>query len=105
MRVPPALYQIERTLSQQFPTLRPTHQRGLSLWVYGTILAQSACQTAVIAALLTLARTRPCAKRSASGSMMALTKLPRVRPRSTSTTVLRRCSAGCSSSGRARSLL
>jgi hypothetical protein len=53
MRVPPVLYQIEARLSQQLPTLRPAQQRGLALWVYGTILAQSACQTAVIAALLT----------------------------------------------------
>lgn len=54
MRILPVLYQIEARLSQQFPTLRPAQQRGLALWVYGTILAQSACQTAVIAALLTL---------------------------------------------------
>ena len=54
MRVPPVLYQIEQTLSQRLPTLRPAQHRGLALWVYGTILAQSACQTAVIAALLTL---------------------------------------------------
>lgn len=54
MRFPPALYQMEHTLRQQFPALRPGQQRGLALWVYGTILAQSACQTAVIAALLTL---------------------------------------------------
>lgn len=55
MRVPPVLYQIEAHLSQQLPTLRPAQQRGLALWVYGTILAQSACQTAVITALLTVA--------------------------------------------------
>jgi hypothetical protein len=55
MRVPPELYQIETTLSQRFPSLRPAQQRGLALWVYGTILAQSACQSAVITALLFLA--------------------------------------------------
>ena len=54
MRVPPELYQIETTLAQRFPSLRPAHQRGLALWVYGTILAQSACQSAVITALLVL---------------------------------------------------
>ena len=54
MRVPPVLYQIEARLTQQFPSLRPAQQRGLALWVYGTILAQSACQTAVLSALLTL---------------------------------------------------
>lgn len=55
MRVPPVWYQIEARLSQHLPTLRPAQQRGLALWVYGTILAQSACQTAVITALLPLA--------------------------------------------------
>jgi len=55
MRVPPELYQIETTLTQRFPCLRPAQQRGLALWVYGTILAQSACQSAVITALLFLA--------------------------------------------------
>jgi hypothetical protein len=55
MRVPPELYQIETTLTQRFPSLRPAQQRGLALWVYGTILAQSTCQSAVITALLFLA--------------------------------------------------
>jgi hypothetical protein len=54
MRVPPELYQMETTLTQRFPNLRPAQQRGLALWVYGTILAQSACQSAVITALLVL---------------------------------------------------
>jgi len=54
MRVPPELYQMETLLAQRFPTLRPAQQRGLALWVYGTILAQSACQSAVITALLFL---------------------------------------------------
>lgn len=54
MHVPSALYQITTQLTQQFPSLRPAQQRGLALWVYGTILAHSACQTAVIAALLPL---------------------------------------------------
>ncbi len=56
MRVPPELYQMETTLAQHFSTLRPAQQRGLALWVYGTILAQSACQSAVITALLGLGR-------------------------------------------------
>lgn len=54
MRVPPVLYQLQRTLSQQFPSLRPAQHRGLALWVYGAILAHSACQSAVLAALLPL---------------------------------------------------
>ena len=54
MRYPPEWYQMEHTIATHFPSLRPAQQRGLALWVYGTILAQSACQDAVIAALLTL---------------------------------------------------
>lgn len=46
-------YQMQTTIAQQFPALRPAHQRGLALWVYGTILAQSACESAVLTALLT----------------------------------------------------
>jgi len=42
---------MERALSERFPHLRPAQQRGLALWVYGTILAQSACQNAVVALL------------------------------------------------------
>lgn len=52
MRFPPALYQIERRVCQHLPCLRPAQQRGLALWVYGTLLAHSACQSAVITALL-----------------------------------------------------
>ena len=39
-------------LAQYFPVLRPAQLRGLALWVYGAVLAQSACQTAVVSALL-----------------------------------------------------
>jgi DDE family transposase len=54
MRFPPELYQLETMLAQHLPTLRPAQQRGLAVWVYGTMLAQSACQNAVITALLTI---------------------------------------------------
>ena len=54
MRVPHELYQMESVMAQRFPSLRPAQQRGLALWVYGTILAQSACQSAVITAVLFL---------------------------------------------------
>ena len=37
---------------QHIAHLRPAHRRGLALWVCGTILAQSACRSAVIGALL-----------------------------------------------------
>src|SRR5450756_1984104 len=52
MRYPPEWYQMNKTIAEYFPSLRPAQQRGLALWVYGTILASSACQNAVIAALL-----------------------------------------------------
>ncbi len=46
-------YQMEATIAHHLPHLRPAQQRGLALWGYGTILAQSACETAVLTALLT----------------------------------------------------
>ena len=51
MRFPSEWYQMHQTIAQHFPDLRPAQQRGLTLWVYGTILAHSACQNAVITAL------------------------------------------------------
>lgn len=52
MRLPTEWYQMQQAIAQHFPDLRPAQQRGLALWVYGAILAQSACQNAIIAALL-----------------------------------------------------
>lgn len=49
-------YQIQRTLVERFPPLRPAHARGLALWVYGAILARSACESAVLAALAPLGK-------------------------------------------------
>jgi hypothetical protein len=54
MRFPQEWYQMEQAIAQHFPNLRPAQQRGLTLWVYGTILAQSSCQSAVITALWTI---------------------------------------------------
>ena len=51
MRFPSEWYQMEQSIAHYFPNLRPAQRRGLTLWVYGTILAQSACQNAVISAL------------------------------------------------------
>ena len=51
MRLPTECYRIHETLREHLPTLRPAQHRGLALWVYGTLLAQSACQHAVISAL------------------------------------------------------
>lgn len=47
-------YQIQHTLCTHFPHLRPAQTRGLALWVYGAILAHSACQNAILAALAPL---------------------------------------------------
>lgn len=54
MRCPPECYQLQQALAVHLPQLRPAERRGLALWVYGTILAHSACQHAVLAALLLL---------------------------------------------------
>ena len=53
MRFPPAWDQMTQAITTHFPHLRPAQQRGLAWWVYGTILAQSVCQQAVVTALLT----------------------------------------------------
>lgn len=56
MHVPKALSQMETQIQQHFPHLRASQQSGLALWVYGTILAKSACQNAVVLALHMLGR-------------------------------------------------
>jgi hypothetical protein len=43
---------MQAMLASRFPALRPAHQRGLALWVVGALMAHSACQSAVVAALL-----------------------------------------------------
>lgn len=48
MRFPRELYQMQQQLTQRLPGLRPAHVLGLALWVYGTVLAKSACQSAVV---------------------------------------------------------
>src|SRR5256885_284367 len=50
MRVLRELYPIERALAEHLPHLRGPQRRGLALWVLGAVLAQSACQAAVLAA-------------------------------------------------------
>lgn len=49
-------YQMQTTIQLHFPDLRPAQQRGLALWVFGTIMAQSACEHAVLSALLLYGR-------------------------------------------------
>lgn len=51
MRARRPSYQVEPLLEAHLPHLRPAERRGLALWVLGTILAGSACQNAVAAAL------------------------------------------------------
>jgi Transposase DDE domain len=51
MRSSAACYQIEETIGSHLTCLSEPQQRGLALWVRGTILAGSACQNAVITAL------------------------------------------------------
>ena len=51
MRFPNESYQMQQVIAQRFPDLRPSQQRGLALWVYGTILAYSGTQSAVATAL------------------------------------------------------
>ena len=57
MRVPREVCQVEAEIATRLPGLRPAQRLGLALWVYGAVLAGSACQVAVIAALLPLGAT------------------------------------------------
>ncbi len=54
MRRPRECAHLERSIAERFPHLRPAQRDGLALWVLGAILAQNACQNAVIASLLTI---------------------------------------------------
>jgi hypothetical protein len=51
VRVPAPCYQLEAELAEHLPHLRPAQRTGLALWVFGAIVAGSACQSAVVAAL------------------------------------------------------
>jgi len=52
MRLPTEFYQLNAMIAERFVELRPSQQRGLALWVYGAVLARSACQSAVVTRLL-----------------------------------------------------
>jgi hypothetical protein len=54
MHVPREVSQVDATITTFLPDLRPARRLGLALWVYGAVVAGSACQVAVIAALLPL---------------------------------------------------
>lgn len=58
MRVPAECYQVEGELAQRLPTLRPAQRQGLALWLWGAVVAGSACQGAVVGALQPLFATR-----------------------------------------------
>jgi len=58
MRFSAGCYQIEDTIATHLPDLTEAQRGGLTMWVYGTILAGSACQNAVIRALCTVERER-----------------------------------------------
>jgi Transposase DDE domain len=51
MRYPAEYYQMVGSLGERFPQLRPAQIGGLALWVYGTLLAHSGCQNAVVSFL------------------------------------------------------
>jgi len=55
MRFPKEWYQLLASTEQHFPDLKSSQIRGLVLWVYGALLAQSARQSAVIGALSSMA--------------------------------------------------
>lgn len=54
MRFPAGSYQIPALLAQHLGPLSPAQRRALAWWVLGVVLAQSACQSAVVTALLPL---------------------------------------------------
>lgn len=56
MRVDQEAYRIEQVIGEHLGVLRPAQRRGLALWVYGTVLARSGCESAVLAVLLLCGR-------------------------------------------------
>jgi hypothetical protein len=56
--VPAPCYQLESALEHRLPHLRPAQRAGLAVWVLGAIVAGSACQNAVLAALEPLGYAR-----------------------------------------------
>jgi hypothetical protein len=56
VRYPVEWYRLEAVIGARLEELRPAQLRGLTLWVYGAVLAGSACQSAVVAALMAVGR-------------------------------------------------
>lgn len=67
MRFPSVYYQMQQELEERFPALRPAQVAGLALWVFGTIQARSATQSAVVAALLPWGREETLRQRLREG--------------------------------------
>jgi len=57
VRLPRECYPMLEAIETHLPHLRPAQRRGLALWVYGAVLAGSACQAAVVLALRPLLAT------------------------------------------------
>lgn len=55
MRLPSECYQMKNEIQTHLPHLSGPQLTGLVLWVHGTIIAASGCQSSVISVLLTLA--------------------------------------------------
>ena len=51
MRLPPECYQMQQIIGHYLPQLRRSQLIGLTLWVYGSIMARSSCQNTVAGAL------------------------------------------------------
>jgi hypothetical protein len=62
VRVPRECYQLLAELDVRLPALRPAQRLGLAVWVYGAVLAGSACQGAVLTALLPVFATLSAAR-------------------------------------------
>ena len=56
MRLPTECYQMQQTIEHYMPHLERSQIKGLVLWVYGTVLARSSCQNAVVAAIMVMGR-------------------------------------------------
>jgi Transposase DDE domain len=57
VHVPREVCQVEETIANFLPDLRPAQRLGLACWVAGAVIAGSACQVAVIGALLPFGAT------------------------------------------------
>ena len=78
MRLPRECYQMKQLIQTHLPHLTQTQLTGLAWWVCGTILAGSACQNAVAAALSTRGNwhnlrqyLRECSTTAATGPVPA----------------------------------